>query len=121
MGGHMGRPEVITPEQIVLLKTAFAIGCTDEEACSYAKIPTSTFYDYQKRHPDFSEEKDRLKQTPILKARQELVKGLDGNPELSLRYLERKLKNEFSLRNEMTGADGEKLEALVTYRPKRDE
>ena len=37
-----------------------------------------------------------LKHQPVLKARTELVKGLEGNPLLSLRYLERKRRDEFS-------------------------
>jgi hypothetical protein len=31
-----------------------------------------------------------------LKARQEVIKGLDGDPDFSLRYLERKRKDEFA-------------------------
>lgn len=99
----------MTPEILERLRQAFAIGATDEEACAYAKIGTSTLYDYQNANPEFSEEKDQLKKNPILKARQELVKGLEGNPELSLKYLERKLKSEFSTRNELTGKDGKDL------------
>ena len=104
----MGRPEVIQQEILLLLKQAFAIGCSDEEACAYAKIPTSTFYDYQKRHPEFSEEKERLKQEPILKAKHTIVKSLDQDKNAQW-YLERKLKNEFSLRSELTGKDGTPL------------
>jgi type IV pilus biogenesis protein CpaD/CtpE len=92
----MGRPEVIQQEILLLLKQAFAIGCSDEEACAYAKIPTSTFYDYQKRHPEFSEEKDRLKQEPILKAKHTIVKSLTDVKDAQW-YLERKKKDEFSL------------------------
>jgi hypothetical protein len=105
----MGRPEEITPEILSQLKMAFAIGCTDEEACTFAKVPTSTFYDYQRRHPDFSEEKERLKREPILKAKNTVVKSLSDVKDAQW-YLERKVKDEFSLRQEVTGKDGEKIQ-----------
>lgn len=106
----IGRPNALdNPETMAKIKQAFAIGSTDEEACAYANIGTSSLYRYQEEHQDFREEKERLKQNPILKARQELVKGLEGNPELSLKFLERKLKSEFSTRSEFTGKDGKDL------------
>lgn len=46
---------------------------------------------------------------PYLKARQEVIKRLQDNPDFSLKYLERKKKNEFSLRHEVTWANGEPL------------
>jgi hypothetical protein len=106
----MARPTVMTEEMLAKLKMAFLIGASDREACAYAELTPSILYTYQKLHPEYVEQKEQWKETPILKARQELVKGLNNNPELSLKYLERKLKNEFSLRNELTGKDGEKLE-----------
>lgn len=104
----MARPTIMTPEILVLLRQAFAIGCSDEEACAYAKIGTSTFYEYQKRHPEFQEEKEELKKQPILKAKNTIVQSLN-DPKNAQWYLERKKKDEFSIRNELTGADGEKL------------
>ena len=90
------------------LEEVFAIGGTDTEACFYAGIGTSTLYEYQKDNPEFVERKEALKEKPILKARQTVVKSLD-NPDMALKYLERKRKAEFSLRVEQTGADGKDL------------
>ena len=118
----VGRPSNFTPETITLLEQAFMMGCTDPEACLYANIGTTSLYSYQEKHPKFTERKKLLKNKPFLIARSELLKGLRGNPELSLKYLERKKKDEFSLRQEMTGADGGKLENhLTVYLPKEDE
>lgn len=104
----MGRPEVFDDKILTELKIAFSIGCTDEEACAFANVPTSTFYDYQKRHPEFSEEKERLKQNPILKAKKTIEATLD-DPKNAQWYLERKKKDEFSTRSELTGKDGKDL------------
>lgn len=106
---NVGRPTIMTDLTLQKLKEAFAFGCTDEEACYYAEIGKSTLYNYQNDNPEFLEQKEALKQRPILLARQEVIKGLTGNPELALKFLERKKKDEFSLRSEITGKDGKDI------------
>ena len=105
---EIGRPTIMTPETISKLEEVFAIGGSDEEACFYANIGKSTLYNYQQENPEFVERKEALKQRPVLKARQTIVKALD-NPEDARWFLARKMKKEFSERQEVTGADGEKL------------
>ncbi len=87
-------------EQAVLhkLEEAFSLDCTDEEACFYANISTSTLYNYQKRNPVFLERKHALKNRVVLLARKTVVEGLATDANLALRYLERKRAKEFSLR-----------------------
>lgn len=94
-------------KKLVMLEHAFKIDATDEEACSYADITPDQLYYYQREiNPTFQVEKALWKKTPTIKAREEVVKGLEGDPELSLKYLERKVKGEFSKRNELAGDDG---------------
>lgn len=104
----VGRPTVMTPEIINKLEEVFAIGGSDSEACFYADIGMSTLYAYQQDHPAFIDRKEALKERPILKARQTIVKALD-NPQEAKWYLERKKKLEFAPRTEMTGAEGKDL------------
>lgn len=108
MAKEVGRPTVITPEIINKLEEVFAIGGTDNEACFYADIGKTTLYNYQQDHPEFVERKEALKERPILKARQTVVKALD-NPQQAQWFLERKVKNEFASRSELTGKDGKDL------------
>lgn len=96
----LGRPTKMTDLTVKKLEEAFALGCSDEEACVYADISKQTLYNYQHENRDFLDRKELLKQRPILKARQEVVSGLDSNPFFALKFLERKKKDEFSLRNE---------------------
>lgn len=95
----------MTEDTLRKLNEAFALGCTDEEACLYADIGTSTLYDYQKANPKFSEQKELLKQRPVLLARQSVIRGFAEDSNLALKFLERKKKDEFSLRQELTGED----------------
>lgn len=105
----MGRPKKVTKEVLEKLEEAFLLGCTDREACFYADIALSTLYLYQEQNPEFSERKAELKENPILLARKTVVENLARDPELSLKFLERKRKKEFSPRQEVTGKDGKPL------------
>jgi len=107
-----GRPTSMTPETLDLLRQAFLFGATDEEACAFAKIGKSTLYDYQNAHPEFSEQKDQWKEDPILKAKKTVVDSLDDTKNAQW-YLERKKKDEFSPRSEVTGKDGKELTPLL--------
>ncbi|NLZ73222.1 MAG: hypothetical protein GX905_05320, partial [Bacteroidales bacterium] len=84
---------------------------SDSEACFYANISKQTLYNYQKEHPEFVDRKEALKEKPILKARQTVVKALD-DPKDAQWFLERKRKEEFSFRQEVTGAEGKELKLL---------
>lgn len=95
-----GRPQKITNQILGKLKEAFLWGCTDLEACFYADIHPDTLYEYQKKNPEYSEQKKCFKSNPILLARKVVVNALEGNPMLALRFLERRKRDEFSLKYE---------------------
>ena len=96
----MARPTKMTQEIIAKLEQAYAMDCTDVEACLYADISHQTLYDYQKKCPEFVERKQALKNRPFLIARNTLIQGIKSDPDLALKYMERKKKDEFSLRTE---------------------
>ena len=106
-----GRPPIMTDDTIKKLEEVFALGGSDSEACFYANISKQTLYNYQKEHPEFVDRKEALKEKPILKARQTVVKALD-DPKDAQWFLERKRKEEFSLRQEVTGPEGELLSPI---------
>ena len=105
----IGRPTVMTSEVIAKLEQVFAMDGTVEEALSYAEIGRNSFYDYLKINPEFSNRIEELRQRPILKARQTIIKGLDDSKNAQW-YLERKRKKEFAQRNELTGEDGNPIQ-----------
>ena len=113
-----GRPTIMTDDTIKKLEEVFALGGSDSEACFYANISKQTLYNYQKEHPEFVDRKEALKEKPILKARQTVVRSLD-NPDYAFKYLERKKKDEFSPRQELTGKDGESIQ--TSYEVKLNE
>ncbi len=73
------------------LEEAFAMGCSDREACFFANISSQTLYNYQKDNPEFVERKAMLKENPVLLARTTVVEAIKGgNVNTSTWLLERK-------------------------------
>ena len=95
-----GRKTIMTSETISKLRTAFMMGCTDEEACVFAQISHATFYREKERNPKFCEDVYAWKKNPYLKAKATIYKNLD-NPKIAKWWLERKLKDEFSIKQEI--------------------
>ena len=71
------------------LEEVFAIDGSVEEACYYANITRQTYYNWIKDNPKLKEEFDRLRNKPVLKARQEVMKGLNCYSN-AMDYLKRK-------------------------------
>lgn len=93
----MTRPTKITEVVVKKLEEAFALGCSDEEACIYANICKQTLYNFQEKNQEFLDRKELLKSKPILGARQAIIKSFNSNPNLALKYLERRKPDEFRL------------------------
>jgi hypothetical protein len=100
-------PKKKTVEVIALLKQAASIGCNNVEACIHAGISEKTYYLWMSEDEELSEDLKRLKNKPIMLARQTIVDSLDDVNNAKW-YLERKLKNEFSLKieNDHKSSDG---------------
>lgn len=103
-----GRPPEFTEIVVKKLEEAFSIDASVEEACFYADITRQTYYNNVKEGSELFDRLTSLRNRPVLKARQTVVKALDI-PQHAFEYLKRKRKQEFSERQEMTGADGQPL------------
>ena len=95
-------------EVMAKFEEATAIDASIEECLYYADISRDSYYRYIKSHPDFAIKLARLREKPVLKARQTIVKGLEESDNAKW-YLARKKKLEFSERQELTGAEGKPL------------
>lgn len=99
----VGRPTVMTEAMIGKLELLFAKGLSDREACLIADITPSTLYDYCNLHPDFAERKELLKDKPKIKAKMNVENAIsEGDTDVSKWYLERKAKDEFSTKQEVS-------------------
>lgn len=95
-----------TKEIINQICDELRLGQTREDACAYVGIHKDTFYDWLKKKSEFSD--------AVLKAETECKRRCIGiiqkasitTWQAAAWWLERKYKNEFSLRSELTGSDG---------------
>ena len=110
---NAGRPSEMTPEKLKKLEEVFAIDGTVQEACFYADITHTTYYNWLEKKPELVERFEALRNRPILKARQTVVKSLE-TPSGAQWYLQRKRKAEFSERTEVTGADGAAIQVEIS-------
>lgn len=104
-------PEIVLQQ----LEQVWSIGGSDKEASFYAGISPACLSDYLKNNPSIYERKIELKNKPILKARQEVIKGLDGNPEFALKFLERKMPDEFGAKQQVQHNVAIELSVVKNY------
>ena len=93
----------MTKEVIAKLETAFMNALTDTEACLVAEIDPKTFYMYLRKNPTFARKRTILKKSPNIKAKTNMVKRINSgqDKDADKRRLERKGKDEFSLKTEV--------------------
>ena len=100
----VGRPTVMTKEVLSKLEMLFAHGLTDREACLIANISPASLYDYCVANPEFGERKEMLKDKPKIQAKLNISEEINkGDRDTSKWYLERKAKDEFSTKQEISG------------------
>ena len=89
-----GRPTVMTPETVNKLNTAFSMGFTDAEACLFANISKQALYDYCKENPEYTDQKEELKNHPKILAKTNIYNALREGKKVedSKWYLEKKDK-----------------------------
>lgn len=98
----MGRPRKITKEVVGKLEYAFMKGFNISEACDYAEISRDTYYEKLKQSKEFSDKMERAKTNLQRKAKLNLAEAIEsGNLDESKYYLERKCKDEFSIKQEI--------------------
>ena len=90
-----GAPSKLTEDTIAKLQQAFSIDATVAEATFYAGITETTYYRWAETNPQLCEQLERLRQKPVLTARQSVVQGLPNNPQFSFQYLKAKKPDEF--------------------------
>lgn len=101
MGGiELARPTKRTEALVGKLEYAFSLGCTVTEACLHAGISRDTYYEWCKADTKLSDRMTELKETPVLIARDTVIKGIKKDPDLALKFLERRKKDEFSTKSE---------------------
>lgn len=90
-----GRPLEWNQDTVNKLEYAFSIGCPVTEACLYAGISRQTFYNNCREGSPLFDRFMSLREKPVLKARETVVKNL-SEPEHAKWYLKNKKGKEFN-------------------------
>jgi hypothetical protein len=91
----------MTSENLKALEQGFSKGLNVLQACLYAGISKSTYYDYCKDHPVFSDRIDQLRESTNMRAILNLSEAVEsGSKEDSWKWVERRVK-EFSPKQEV--------------------
>lgn len=77
------------------LEQSAALDASIEEMCFYADISRFSLMRYLEKYTNFAQRIEKLRQKPILKARQRVVTGIEESYQNSMDYLKRKRKDEF--------------------------
>jgi len=89
-------------------------GTTLKRACKYLKISDRTIYSYMSKYAWVCTEIEAAQNFLLIKAESVWAEKIQaGDYQASKEYLERKLKGEYSLRQEITGEDGQPIEIQV--------
>lgn len=102
-----GRKTVFTPEVIRKIEEVAALDGSVEEMAYYAGIHRDTIYRKLQSDKVFFDRIQDLRERPVLKARQTVVRALD-DPNFAHKYLEKKRRKEFGNSVDLTSG-GEKM------------
>lgn len=83
-------------EYLTNIEEYLKYGCSLPEACLHGEVPYTTVKDYYDKDETVRKKIDRLKNHAILVARKSVVEDMETDAALALKYLERKVKGEFS-------------------------
>lgn len=93
---------------------AVANGLNVQDACAVAGISKQTLYNHVNSDPSFAEEFEKAQVSFKLTHLRNVASASQNDWRASAWILERKFKDEFSLRQEMVGKDGADLNFQVT-------
>lgn len=104
----------MTEETVSKIEYGFMKGLNVTECCHYADISRQAFYDYLEKNPDFSDRIEELKSSPSTRAKLNVVEAIEaGDTEISKWWLERRNKEEFSIKQEIQSDVKENLTITV--------
>lgn len=91
----------LTPEAIQKLEQVYSLDASVGEICCYLDISDQTLTNWRKKNPELFGKLQRLRDKPVLKARQTVISKANDSYANAMDYLSRKRKGEFSTKHEI--------------------
>ena len=101
----VGKPTIRTEEVVRKLEQAAEIDCNISEMCFHADISRETYYQWIKKDKKFADRIERIRKKPFVNAKLTLQKAIaKGDADMALKFLERRSKEEYSPRQEVSAS-----------------
>jgi hypothetical protein len=105
-----GRPPINLEDSLEKLKPFLQVGYSFWKSCQFAQIAYTTLKFYYDNDDSFRNKIEYERAKVNILARQNLIKAIQGkDTKMSLEWLDRMEKDDFSKRTEITGKDGKEL------------
>jgi transposase len=111
----MARPPKYNPDRHQRAVDALRAGNTRRAAAWAAGIEQNTILDWIRRYPDFADAVKAAEADAELAMVQRVRTAADESWQAAAWWLERKMKQDWSARQEQTGADGGAVRVVVEY------
>lgn len=109
----VGRPTIMTPENIDKLEQGFLMGFNDIEACLFAGIGKTALYSYQEKHPEFTERKEALKKNITMMSKKVNYDCLKDNDKDVAKWILERRDDEYVKKTESKNETNLKVEGLT--------
>lgn len=107
-----GRPTKMNDEVRKKMEEVAALDGTIEEMAYYCDVSRQTIYEWLKEDKVLSDRIERLRQRPVLLARQTINKRLTESYSNAVDYLKRKRSKEFGDKQDIT-SNGESIQPIL--------
>lgn len=97
-------------EAIKKLREIYALDASMKEVAYYIGVSIPTIYNWKKENKELFNELERIREEPVYLARETIVQGLRKDPNLAMKYLEKKRRKEFG--NEVSPGE---VELKITF------
>lgn len=91
----MGQPSKLTKENKSKLEKMAQLDASIPEMAYYCGVHKQTVYNWKKENPKYFDYLDTLREKPVLKARETVIKHSTKNYQNAMDYLKRKRRTEF--------------------------
>jgi hypothetical protein len=118
LGGNnmAGRPTKYNIERVQKIMNALSAGNTRRDSCAYAGISEDTFAAWLKDKPDFSDSIEKAEADAAVRNVSIIAKAAqEGTWQAAAWWLERRRKQDWAIRHELTGPDAGPLKIIVEY------
>lgn len=95
-----GRKSILTPEMRRKIEEAAIFDLNYTQIAVYCGIDRTSLYNWKEKYPKFFHKIDLLRESPLIRAKKTLYAGVEVDPDLALKLLQNKDRDNYSTKQE---------------------